>query len=103
MMNHLICLFQVVMVLNSVASDTLKNLYLYRNGENKGFVKLIKQKELDKTYDERFIEFMKSAIDGANAELIQELYNLCCKSDVSAEIKEIVKQLYELNCGVVNE
>ena len=91
------------MVLNSVASDTLKNLYLYRNGENKGFIQLMNKQELDKTYEDRYIEFMKKAIDGANAELIQELYILCCKSDVSAEIKEVVKQLYELNCGVVNE
>ena len=90
------------MLMDSVASDTLKNLYLYRNGENKGFIQLMNKQKLDKQYDNAFKEYMKEIVNGANADLIQELYALCFKSDVGAEIKKIVEQLHELNCGDVN-
>ena len=91
------------MVLNSVVSDTLKNLYLYRNGENKGFIQLIKKQELDKVYEDRFKEYFVGIAESTIGELIQELHVLCCsKSDVDADVQELVDKLYELTVGDVN-
>lgn len=87
------------MVLNS---NVLKDLFLFRNGENKGFVQLLRKKQCDKEYDDVFKELVNDTVDGVTLDLINELYTLCSsKSDVDADVKALVDKLYEITGGAI--
>lgn len=43
--------------MNNDASDILKNLFIFRSGENKGFLEVIKQQKENKNTAERMKEY----------------------------------------------
>ena len=91
------------MKLNS-ASDTLKNLYVYRDGENKGFLALMNKQKLDSEYEKVFLELFKRTVDEVVFDLVNELNALCISKDIDADVKSVVNQLVNaVNVGGANE
>lgn len=89
--------------LNS-ASDTLKNLYVYRDGENKGFLALMNKQKLDSEYEKVFLELFKRTVDEVVFDLVNELNALCVGKDIDADVKSVVNQLVNaVNVGGANE
>ena len=93
----------MVVKLNS-ASDTLKNLYVYRDGENKGFLALMNKQKLDSEYEKVFLELFKRTVDEVVFDLVNELNALCVGKDIDADVKSVVNQLVNaVNVGGANE
>lgn len=83
-----------------INSNTLNSLFLFRNGENKGFAKLMQDKQRNKEYEDAFVDVIRSAFGDAFVDMINELYSKCSESDVDADVQQLVDKLYEINGGV---
>lgn len=87
--------------MNDNASNTLKSLFLFRNGENKGFLKLINYHDNLNSIDGDDIKliakvFKRRDNENETLKLINELYGLCSnKSDIDADVKALVDNLYD--------
>ena len=87
--------------MNDNASNTLKSLFLFRNGENKGFLKLINYHDAFNSVDGDDIRFIAKVFkrrdnENETLKLINELYGLCSnKSDIDADVKSLVDKLYD--------
>ena len=87
--------------MNDNASNTLKSLFLFRNGENKGFLKLINYHDNLNSIDGDAIKliakvFKRRDNENETLKLINELYGLCSnKSDIDADVKALVDKLYD--------
>jgi len=89
--------FVVMLMVNE---NMLKSLFLFRTGENKGFVKLMQDKKMKEKYDMAFADVIKLAFGDSLIGGINELYSVCSsKSDVDADVKALVDKLYELTGG----
>lgn len=84
------------MLLNS---NVLKNLFLFRDGENKGFLALINKQRNDVEYDNVFKELMNDVVGDVTADLINELHALCSNKSVDADVQQLVDKLYEITGG----
>lgn len=80
-------------------SNVLKDLFLFRNGENKGFLALVNKKTIDAEYDNVFKELMEDVVGGATADLVNELHALCSIKSVDADVQQLVDKLYEIVGG----
>lgn len=86
----------MVIVLNR---NVLKDLFLFSNGENKGYLALMNKKKNDAEYERVFKEYMKEIVDGAIADLINELHDVCLNRSVDADVQQLVDKLYEIIGG----
>lgn len=87
--------------MSMVNSSILKSLFLFNDGENKGFLKLMHYSDVVESIDAKDINFIASVFKRRDNEnetlmLIKELYVLCSdKTDVDVDIKEKVDALFE--------
>lgn len=89
--------------MNNDASDILKNLFIFRSGENKGFLEVIKQQKENKNtaermkeYEDNWIRYMKTIVDGNIVDAVNEIYALCNNRTVDADVKAKVFDLFNL-------
>lgn len=79
--------------------NVLKSLFLYRNGENKGFVEYIKDKRNNDMFEDvwdKFIERHGLIVCDKDLETIKKLHDLCVdSSNVDSELAKHVDYLYK--------
>lgn len=80
-------------------SNILKSLFLYKNGENKGFLKLMKQqrnKGMIESAMNRFIERRALIVCDKDLETIKAMHDLCISNpSVDSELAKHVDYLYK--------
>ena len=90
-----------------IDANTLKSLFLFKDGENKGFLKLINYHDAFNGVDGDDIMFIAKVFkrrdnENETLKLINELYGLCSnKSDIDADVKALVDKLYDAIGGDV--
>jgi len=74
-----------------INENTLKSLFVFNTGENKGFMKLLQKEKMDKEYEDIFKRyFTKPIVDSIN-----DLHALCKNRNVDADVKALVEQLHD--------
>lgn len=96
MMKHLIYSFQVVMLM--INGNMLKSLFLFKAGENKGFLELMKANRTNgmiKDAMDRYIERNALIVSDKDLETIKELHDVCVANpSIDSAIAKHVDFLY---------
>lgn len=81
-----------------INSNMLKSLFLFRNGENKGFLELMKQTSNNSMIEsaiDRFIERNALIVSDKDLKTIKEMHDLCVANPGDSELANHVDYLYQ--------